>query len=75
MTRGLWCAAWIFSVVAWAGLLAGWRDVLVACALVSAAAWLAWGYRLHPDPDPDEWQAEETEAVKMSNTRQDRHDP
>lgn len=62
MTRALWLAAWVFGAVAWFALVMFWLHLFVVTALVCAAAVLAWGFRVHPDPDDwaaDEWWADE----------------
>jgi hypothetical protein len=63
MTRALWLAAWVFGVAGWVGLVTFWMPLFVIAAILSAAAVLAWGFRVHPDPDEwaaDEWWLEET---------------
>lgn len=59
MTRVLWWLAWALAGVAWAALLLPWRELFVAAGIATAAVFLAWGFRAYPDPDPDDWAADE----------------
>jgi hypothetical protein len=56
VTRALWFAAWVFGALAYVGL-AVWMPLFVTAAILSAAAVLAWGFRVHPDPT--DWAADE----------------
>ncbi|ART68168.1 hypothetical protein BTO20_05810 [Mycobacterium dioxanotrophicus] len=63
MTRALWLAAWVFGALAYIGL-AVCLPLFVTAAILSAASVLAWGFRVHPDPDEwanDEWWTDESE--------------
>lgn len=51
MTRALLALAWVSGVIAWAGAISIQMGVFIGAGIISAAATLAWGYRLHPE-DP-----------------------
>ncbi|WP_301121141.1 hypothetical protein [Mycolicibacterium fortuitum] len=55
MTSALHWAAWLFTgsaVGAAIGtVLGGPTELLAATAILAALTWLAWGFRVHTDPD------------------------
>ncbi|OBC14093.1 hypothetical protein A5784_30810 [Mycobacterium sp. 852013-50091_SCH5140682] len=59
MTRALWLAAWAFGLVGAIAYLALWRELFVTATVLAALAVIAWGFRVHPDPD--DWWTEESE--------------
>lgn len=55
MTSALHWAAWIFTGAtigaAAATFIGGPAELFAATALLAALTWLAWGFRVHTDPD------------------------
>ncbi|WP_166902197.1 hypothetical protein [Mycobacterium sp. DL440] len=65
MTSALYWAAWVFTGAAVGALFTGPAELLAATAILAALTWLAWGFRVQPEPtwrtpvyqhEADEWR-------------------